>query len=349
MAQAFDPQGLTLSGDGTPIAEQIDVAGGLGNAGAFSVSASGLLAYQSVGGDVRSQLVWTDRSGRQLGALGEPVDQVGLALSPSGARAAVSVLDPARNTRDLWIYDVPRGVRTRFTSDPGDEILPVWSPDESQVAYGSLQKGSMAVYQRSSDGVGEPTALLEGPGSKYLTSWSPDGKSLMYFNGLRASPRTQQDLWVFPVGGTHTPKAFIQTDASEGYAQFSPDGGRLAYGSEESGRREIYLTPFPGPGERTRVSSAGGGYPRWRGDGKELFYLSPGNEVVAVDIDGLVVRAVRPLFGTRPRSPDDRGLATGYGYDVSKDGQRFLINVPVGQATPAPITLLVNWTAALKR
>ena len=175
MAQAFDAERRTLAGDAVPIVESLDVAGGLGNPGAFSVSTTGVLAYQTDGGDGRSQLVWRDRSGGRLSLLGDAVDQISVALSPDGARVAVSVLDSARNTRDLWLYDVARGHRTQFTSDPTDELLPVWSPDGERLAYGSNEKGPLDIYLRNSTGVGVSEALLEGPGNKYTTSWSRDG------------------------------------------------------------------------------------------------------------------------------------------------------------------------------
>jgi Tol biopolymer transport system component len=354
MAQSFDAGRRELMGDAAPIAEGIDVAGGLANAGAFSVSASGVLAYQTRVGDVRSQLRWVDRGGRQLAALGETAVQNSLELSPDGARAAVSLLDLARNTRDLWIYDVVRGLRTRFTFDPTDELHPVWSPDGSHLAYGSTRKGTLDVYQRASTGgAGQEQALLEGPGNQYLTSWSPDGRFLMYFNGTGGSPRTLQDLWVLPVVGAHKPTAFVQTEASEAEGRFSPDGRWVAYSSDESGRVEIYVAPFPGPGEKWQVSTSGGTQPRWRRDGKELFYLSLDNKVIAADVNGqaaaFTIGAVQTLFDARAITLPYGQYSPGYCYDVSPDGQRFLINTAEGQTGAIPITLVVNWTAGLKK
>ena len=234
MAQPFDAGRRELTGDAVPVAEGIDT-GGLANPGAFSVSEAGVLAYQSRGDD-RSQLTWVDRSSRQLAVLGDAADQISLDLSPDGAHAAVSLLDPARNTRDLWIYEVVRGSRTKFTSDPADEHHPVWSPDGKHLAYGSTQKGSLDVRRRASSGAGQEETLLEHPGNQYLTSWSPDGQFLMYFNGTGGSPRTLQDVWVLPAIGPHTPTPFVQTEASETNPQFSPDGRWVAYASDESGR-----------------------------------------------------------------------------------------------------------------
>jgi Tol biopolymer transport system component len=349
MAQSFDAGRLELTGDAAPIAEGIDIAGGLG--GAFSVSAASVLAYQTAG-DVRSQLVWVDRGGKQLAALGEAADQISLELSPDGALAAVSLLDLASNTRDLWIYDVPRGLRTRFTSDPADELQPVWAPNGRSLAYGSTRKGSVDVYLRASTGgAGEDEPLLELPGSQYVSSWSPDGKHLMFFNGTAGSPRTLQDLWVVPVVGEHQPRVFVQTAASELFPRFSPDGRWVAYSSNESGRAEIHVAPFPGPGRKWQVSTAGGDRPRWRRDGKELFYLSQDNKLAAADVNGEAatfrVGTVRTLFEARQRTAQYRGAPSGYSYDVSADGQRFLINRAVEQTSAVPITLVVNWTSAV--
>jgi WD40 repeat protein len=256
MAQAFDADRLTLAGDAVPIAERLDVTSRIGQPGAFSVSRAGVLAYQTDGGDVRSQLVWRDRSGKQLRVLGDAIDQTSVALSPDDTRAAVSVLDSTRNTRDLWLYDVARGVREQFTFDPTDELLPVWSPDGDRIAYGSTQKGSVDIYQRNSTGVGAGEVLVEGPGNKYPSSWSRDG-FLTYFNGISGSPRTLQDVWIVPVLGDHTPRVFIHTEAPDTYSQYSPDGRWLAYSSGESLKREIYVEPVPVP-VRENNATAGG-------------------------------------------------------------------------------------------
>ena len=338
MAQPFDASRRELTGDAVQVAEGIDI-GGLANAGAFSVSRTGVLAYQTRGDD-RSQLTWRDRNGTQLGVLGDAADQISLDLSPDGARAAVSLLDLARNTRDLWIYDVVPGSRTKFTSDPADEHHPVWSPDGKHLAYGSTQKGSLDVRRRASSGAGQEETLLEHPGNQYLTSWSPDGQFLTYFNGTGGSPRTLQDVWVLPANGPHTPTPLVQTENSETNPQFSPDGRWVAYTSDESGRFEIYVTPFPGPGRKWPVSTASGNFPRWRGDGKELFYLSQDGKLTAAEVNGqgaaFTVGAVRALFEARARTAPYRGFSAGYAYDVSFDGQRFLINTVVGQTIGMP-------------
>jgi Tol biopolymer transport system component/tRNA A-37 threonylcarbamoyl transferase component Bud32 len=351
MTQAFDVRRRELIGDAVPLAGAIDVTGGLGNAGAFSVSGAGVLAFQSGIDDARSQLLWIDRNDTQLTALGEAADQVGPELSPDGTSAAVSLLDPAKGTRDLWIYDVGRGVKTRFTDGPADELNPIWSPDGTRLAYGSTQNGPLDLYQRAvAAGPGQEQALLEGPGNKYLTSWSRDG-FLMFFNGVGGSPRTLQDLWILPLVGSTRPTAFVETEAAETYGRFSSDGRWVAYASDETGRREVYVAPFPGPGETLQVSTAGGTQPRWRRDGEELFCLTD-NHVTAAKVNGkaaaFTVGAEETLFETRYRIQDDRGFSPGSGYDVSADGQRFLVNMPMGQQTAVPITLIHNWTAGLK-
>jgi Tol biopolymer transport system component len=349
MAQPFDVTHLELRGDAVPLAEQVQTpgAGDTGTAGAFSVSDSGAIAYQTGLEVVRSQLAWFDRAGKQSALLGDQADYIDVALSPDGQRAAVSVLDPARGTRDLWLYDVRRGVRTRFTADPADEISPIWSPDGSRIIFASGRKGGIDVYQKPTTGAGREEALLEGGLGKFPESWSRDGRSLLYVLGSGTMRRS--DLLVLPLVGDGKPFPFLDTPFVESQGQFSPNGRWIAYMSNESGQFDVYVAPFPGPGSRSRVSPEGGVFPRWRHDGKELFYLSPNNTLNAVGVNGegssFVVGAGRSLFPLHLR-PMVR--LDSFPYDVSPDGQRFLMNTFVEETTSTAITLVVNWTAGLK-
>jgi len=347
MAQPLDLQRMQLHGAAVPVSEQVPVAGrrDLGTAGAFSVSDTGLLAYQSGLSVVRSQLVWLDGGGTQIGLLGDQADYGDVALSPDGRHAAVSVLDPSRRTRDLWIYDVARGVRSRFTFDPGDDIAPSWAPDGSRLIFASIRKGGGDLYQKALSGAGDAEVLLADTLGKYQGTSSPDGGFFVYVAGAGAVGRS--DLWVLPLIGDRKPYPLFETTFVETQPQFSPDGKWIAYASNETGSLEVYMARFPGRGDRSRVSTAGGGWPRWRRDGKEIFYLAADNTLMAAPVgaagSGLDVGAPRALFRSRPR-PFVR--LDAYPYDVSRDG-RFLVNSFVDEPIAPPITLVLNWTAGL--
>ncbi len=361
MAQPFDTERLELTGDAVPIAEHVTIGGVSGMAGGVSVSETGVLAYQTgsaqVGGNATplTQIVWFDRSGKQIGVLGDQARSGELELAPDGRRAAVSVFDPARRTRDIWLFDIARGLRTRFTFDPADEYDSVWSPDGNRVVFNSRRKGHLDLYQKASSGAGAEEELLVDGLDKYPLDWSPDGGFILF---SVTAPKTGFDLWVLPLFGERKPLPFLQTPFNEVPGRFSPDGRWIAYVSNESGRSEVYVAPFQGaggspsaaaapgtPGGKWQVSTTGGSEPRWRRDGKEIFYLAPDNKLMSAAVNGagsaLEVGTVRPLFDTRPG-----GLRSVY--DVSADGQRFLVNTLVEEA-PAPITLVVNWQAGLKK
>jgi len=350
MAQRFDHERLELSGDAVSLAEQVQIpgAGDTGTAGAFSVADTGALVYQTGLDVVRSQLTWFDRAGRQVGLLGDQADYSDVALSADGRRAAVSVLDPARSTRDLWLYDVARGLRTRLTSDLADEIAPVWSPDLSRVMFASGRKGGFDIYQKVLSGAAGEDLVLEESLGEFPESISSDGRFLLYVFGSGTLRRS--DLWVLPLFGDRKPVPFLATSFIETQAQFSPDGRWIAYTSNESGQYEVYVAPFPGPGNSFRVSPAGGSWPKWRRDGSEIFFLATGNTLTSATVtsDGadFVVSDIRPLFAVRPR-PQVR--LDAFLYEVSADGQRFLVNSFVEETASTAITLMVNWTAALHR
>ncbi|MDO8795816.1 MAG: protein kinase [Vicinamibacterales bacterium] len=365
MAQSFDVGRLKLTGDPVPLAERVDLGGLTGAFGAFAVSETGLLAYQTRGGDLRSQLTWFDRTGKQPTTVGEPTDQMNLELSPDGTRLAVSVLDPAANARDIWIHDFAReNLRTRFTFDPSDEMDAIWSPDGSRLIFTSARKGTQDLYQKASTGAGaEDVLLADSVNNKYPSSWSSDGKFVLYHIG-NANSQTGNDLWVLPLFGDRKPTPVLQVPFNQISGRFSPDGRWIAYTSNESGRVEVYVMPFAGAtsgaarstensGGKWQVSSTGGTVPRWRRDGKELFYLSADNKLMAATVNGqgsaFEVGAVHALFEVHRRLAGYLGYGAGSNYDVSPDGQRFLVNAAVSGQTTAPITLIVNWTAALKK
>ncbi len=352
MAQPFDSVRLELKGEAVPIAEQLEIGGALAPVGAFTVSENGVLAYRTGARDIRSQLFWYDRTGKQLTAVGEQADQMNLELSPDETRAMVSILDTARNTRDLWIYDVARGLRTRFTFDPADEMLSAWAPDGSRVVFNSRRKGNLDLYVKASSGAGgEEPVLADGRNNLYATDWSPDGHHILYFTGNANSP-TGNDIWSLPMSGDRKPASVLRSEFSELNGRFSPDGRWLAYVSNESGRNDVYVASFGGAGGKWQVSTAGGTVPRWRRDGKEIFFLSPESKLMAATANGqgnaFEVGAVQPLFDVRPRLEGFAG-SNGWSYAVSANGQRFLVNTLVEQAVSPPIAIVVNWTAGLTK
>jgi eukaryotic-like serine/threonine-protein kinase len=349
-AQSFDPGTLQLSGApaASPARELVPGEGG-GVRGAFSVSANGELVYQPAS-DLPSQLVWFDRAGTQLGTLGEPADYAEVDLAPDGARAAVSVLDPQVGTRDLWIYDVARGIRERFTDDPGEDMAPVWSPQGDRLVFSASRGDSVGLYVKPTGGGGQET-LLDTPGlttGKFAAQWSADGRYLLFVAGGRTIARS--DIWVRPFDVKDKVFAFAEQPYVETQPRLSPDGHWLAHTTNETGTLEVYVSAFPGPGRKQLVSAHGGQWPRWNRNGRELFFIAGDRTLMSATIDydasGLRIGQIRALFHTalRPVARLD-----GFPYDVSPDGTRFLLNTVLQEAPPPPLALVVNWPSAIKR
>jgi serine/threonine protein kinase/dipeptidyl aminopeptidase/acylaminoacyl peptidase len=344
MAQPFDAKGLETVGTAFPIAQQIQSDS---RRGVFSVSENGVLAYQTGSVVEGSQLTWLDRGGNSLGVLGDLADYRNLHLSPDGKMAAVSIVDPQTGNMDIWLYEIARGLRTRFTSDPAQERVAMWSPDGSRIVFNSDRKGHFDLYQKASSGTGSGELLLESNFAKFPSSFSPHGRFLIYQIAEGDGSNTKSDLWVLPLSGDQKPYPFLGTEFAEAGGEFSPNGRWVAYTSDESRSNEIYVAPFPGPGGKRQISTGGGSQPKWRGDGKEIFYLSPDNKLMAAEVNGegtsFEVGAVRALFETRAERP---GRSV---YDVADNGQRFLVNTAVEQKSSSPITVVLNWTADLKQ
>src|SRR5439155_25305529 len=210
------------------------------------------------------QITWFDRAGHQVAPIGERADYGHVEISPDGKRAAVSAPDPASGSRDLWIFDLTRGVRTRLTFDAADDDSAVWSPDGDRIVFRSNRNGHRDLFQRASNGTGTDTELFADDHNKTPLSWSPDGRFILF-----TSDEGGGHLWALPLAGNKKPLPFRQTTFRETEAQFSPGSDWIAYVSNESGRNEVYVAPFPGPGARFQISMAGGSQPRWRRDGKE--------------------------------------------------------------------------------
>ena len=338
LAQRFDVSRQMLGGEPITVADSVAFDPITGS-GAFSTSDAGMVAYRD-GRPAVTRLSWFDRSGNALGTLGSP-EQSGLStftLSPDGRRVAAE--RTIQNETDVWLLDSTR--QTRFTHGAGGSIarLPVWSRDGGRLAFESVGSRSITLAARPLTG-GDDVALFESPEVKVPCDWSPDGRSLMYYV---PDPRTGTDLWVL-AQGTREPSLFLGTQANELWGQFSPDGRWVAYQSNETGRYEIYVRPFAGGGEAFPISTAGGVYPRWSRDGKELYYIAPDAKLMAVQVrvTAATLDAAPPatLFQTRRVGGGSNVIGRGHQYDVAVDG-RFLINVEAESSAP-PLTLLMNW------
>jgi Tol biopolymer transport system component/predicted Ser/Thr protein kinase len=351
MAQPLDAKRYELAGEPFPAAEQV---GSMLQYGYFAVSANGVLAYRSGASQGLMQLVWFDRAGKSLGTLGPHANYVGsLALSPDGKRVAVDEMDQAAKV-DIRVLDVARAVPMKFTFE-GQDTGPTWSPDGSRLFFASTRGSTSDIYQKDSSGSGNAELLLK---SGRPEDWSPDGRYLLY---SVYDPKTKGDLWVLPAqAGTpegSKPRPYLQTPFSEVQGKFSPDGRWIAYVSDESGpaHYQIYVQSFPaGAGKFLVSTGAGGKQPRWRRDGKELFYISADLKLMAVDVKTaptFEAGTPKALFDPRILGRRNFGFPR-YDYDVAADGKRFLVNsvstTPESSA-PEPITVVVNWLAALKR
>jgi Tol biopolymer transport system component len=339
----LDVERRMLTGDLVTVADRVVFDVGYELAG-LSVSPARRLAY--LGGKLEPrQLAWFDREGKTLGVVGEADTNslVGPMLSPDGRRIAVT--RTIQGNQDVWVVDGQRGGATRITSDPATEQSAIWSPDGARIVFSSNRKGIADLYLKPSSGVGAEELLLESPFPKLATDWSTDGRFLLFQYG---DAKTGWDVAALPMEGERKPIVVASAPFEERAGQFSPDGRWVAYQSNESGRFEIYVQPFPGPGDRWQVSTGGGADPRWRPDGGELYFVSPGGMLMAavVRVSGSTFDAGSPtaLFQTRMAVGSNANLSPEYA--VARDG-RFLLNVDENSGA-APITVIVNWNPRTK-
>ena len=336
-SQALDSTGAAVVGNPSPIAEQVV---------AVSASDAGLIAYRTDSGLERRQLVWFDRNGHETGRMGRPEYSQSEFLSLSRDGRNIARHSDREGSFDIWLTEVPRGVTHRLTSDPADEDFPEWSPDGRRVAFSSNRSGVHDLYQLSMANPERAELLLATPQNKSVTDWSRDGRFILFRN---IDPVTSHDLWALPLDGNKTPFPVVRTRFTESYGQFSPDGNWIAYQSDESGRVEIYVQPFPGAGTKVLISTSGGAQMRWSDDGKELFYLTLDGRLMAVPIrrssQGNAITPGQPV----PRFDANVGLVVplqgGYfeAWTISRDGQRFLMHTIVERASAPPITIILNW------
>lgn len=336
MAVPFDPQRLEVKGTGLPVVQNV-LQGEVPGASQYSVSATGSLVYLSGSSQVL-ELVWVSRSGTEQ-PLSAPARSYGFPrLSPDGRRIAVASGD------QIWLYDTARDTLTRFTFE-GSNGYPTWTPDGKRIAFMSRKEGPVNIFWQLADGSGRPERLTTSEHLQVPLSWSPNGQLLAFAD---VAPTTAADIWVLQLSDRKA-QPFLETPAYESAPQFSPDGHWMAYVSDESGRVEVYVQPYPGPGGKWQISTDGGNEPVWNHNGRELFYRS-GRKMMAVDIStqtSFVAGKPRMLF-EGPYLPTS---LTFPDYDVSLDGQRFLMLKPVEQeqAAPTQINVVLNWTEELKR
>jgi len=345
MAQRFDAGSLRLTGEAMPLAERVDV-----NAiwqGIFTVSQNGILAYEMGSGPVNTQLLWYDRSGKQIGQTGTPGDYEEVNLSPGGSNLAVTAAEPVTQNDDIWVYDLARGIKTRLTFSADINVAPSWSPDGRAVAFMSERTGMYHLYEKAADGTGKTTPLLIGDANETNPSFSSDGRYLIF---VRTAVQTGShgEIWALPLFGGRKEFPVVQSQFDLDLPVLSPDGKWLAYISAESGQDQVYAVPFPHGSGRVQVSINGGFLPRWRHDGKELFYLSPDKKIMSAEIaeqgSTLVIGKVQSLFTANPVFSGIRV------YDVTSDGKKFVIVGRSAQQAPEPpLTLVTNWPALLKK
>ena len=349
-AQGFDPVRLALTGNPFPVAEQVAVD--ILNLAALSASSTGPIVYRTGSAGGQRQLAWFDRSGKELGKVGDPDGNLAFgstSLSPDGRRVAIS---RSGGNFDIWLLEMGRGVLNRFTTDAADEIAPIWSPDGTHIVFSSSRKGrGMNLYRKAATGVGSEELILDAGWPMFATDWSPDGRFLLYFS---SDPNTGFDIWTLPMDGDRKPFPIVRTKSGEANAQFSPNGKWIAYESNESGRYEIYVQAFSGAGPqaggKVLISTNGGVQARWGRDGNTLFYIALDDRLITVPIrfasngQGVEPSTPVPLFATRVGSQ----AFSGTGYSISPDGQRFLMNVELEGPAASPITVLLNWAGRNK-
>jgi len=347
MMQRFDATKLALSGDATPVVENLlSFPGEIGPTAYAAFSTAGDHLIYRTGDQQTTRLTWYDRSGRALEAITEAAGYHEPSLSKDDTKVLFGRSE--LSTQDIYVRDLARGNSLRLTFDPAADASAVFSADETQIIFYSNRDGKDSFFRKSASGAGTEELILTGTPGTYPDYWSRDGKFLLY--ETNGGSQTKIDLWVLPLTGDAKPFPYLETPFEEAHGQFSPDGRWVAYTSNESGRSEVYVQSFPLGGGKWQISTAGGDQAQWRSDGKELFYVAPDRNLMVVPIDASTTLAVgkpaalfqtiMPLTGIR----DDRN-----NYAVSKDGQRFLINTLADDSNRQPLILVLNWAADFKR
>lgn len=310
-----------------------------------------MLSYRAAFTATGNQLVWFDRAGTRIKPVGEPGPYGSFSLSPDEKSVVVDRNDPQTGTSDIWRLDLSRGVASRLTFDPAQDQGPLSSPDGSRLVFFSARSRSGSLYQKSFAGNDDEELLVKSPLRDFPEDWSPDGRYIVY---QAFDPDTNTDLYLLSTFGERKSTVLLRTPFDERDARFSPDGRWIAYASNETGSYEVYVQKFPLSGAKWRISIHGGAEPAWSPNGRELFYIVEG-KFMAVDLktgsSGLEAGQPTAILGTVSLNPNvGTGGAFGsasHRYAVGADGQRFLVNVPVGTTTSTPITVVLTWTAGL--
>ena len=350
IAQQFDPKSFRLSGQSVPLAEHV-AENPTVHRGLFAVSGNGVLVYEAgstMGG--RYRLVWLDRKGKEVGETGTPAGYINPRLSPDGRKLAVSIISPSAASGAIWVFDLASGTSTRLTFSSAVINGPAWSPDARTIAFVSNETHDFHLYQKAADGTGNVMPLLIDDAAESQPCFSPDGRYLVF--ARRATQGVSRpEIWAIPLFGDHKAFPLVQTSSGPGAAApvLSPNGKWLAYMSAESGRDEVFVVPFGHGSGKWLVSPNGGELPRWRGDGKELFYMTADNKMMSAEIteqgSSLSIGKVQELF--KPSFPVF--VAPGNAlFDVSPDGKKFVMVDRGVQEASAPLTLVVNWPGLLK-
>jgi Tol biopolymer transport system component len=340
VAHPFDLERGELVGDPEPVSSRLRYFKMTGQA-EFSASTGAersLVAFH--GGPWRSQLVAYDRTGTPVETVGEPAAFHEISLSPDGRQLAVAVLDPSNGGRDLWVYSLDTGRARRLTLHPPDERSPVWSPDGRRILFRSDVGGPPDLYAQDATGGGEPELILHRPTVLNPEDWSRDGRLVLYQETARA---TGSDQWLLPLGGG-TAEPLLNTRYSEWGGRLSPDGRWVAFVSDESGTFQVYVAPVRDPRARRVVSTGWGLSPRWRADGRELFYLGTGPAVIAVGIEasaGLEIQEPSVLFALE--HPVFKGA-----WDAAPDGRLFVVNHVIEDTSRLPVTVMLGWEGRLE-
>jgi Tol biopolymer transport system component len=330
VAQPFDEKNLRLTGEPSVVVERLPYFDKTGWA-EFSASEEGVIVHRAE--LPKNRLVWLDRTGRELGQAGEPGYIYSVRLSPDGQRAVLTI-DETISGSDIWIQDLSRDTRTRFVSGPTDDSGGTWSEDGRRLAYFSCCEDASAFHIKELGDTGKGQLPVKEQSWAAPIDWSRDGRFILYW--------ADEDLWVLPASGAEKPYLWMQSRPKVRQARFSPDGRWVAFVSEETGRPEIYVTAFDRPGEKTRISTEGGNGPRWRSDGKEMFYVTIDSKVMSVPVssgDQFAIGKSALLFKGDPRTMD---------YDVTADGQRFIILASTPGTQHLPFAVVLNWSANLK-
>jgi Tol biopolymer transport system component len=338
---AFDPSSAAVTGSPAVVANAVGFQPSTYWA-AFAVAQNGTLIYNTEAGAAQSVLTWMDRSGKELGRIGQPAVEANPTLSPDGSRVAVDISDEKANNVDVWIESTTGAANSRFTFDPSEEVTAVWSRDGKMIAYRSAGGIGASLFLKPATGLEREKKRFTLPAASMddliPNSWSLDGQQILFTHQVPSG----EYLELIPVAGGE-PTRFLAGKGSEVNGQISPDGKWVAYASDESGTWEIYVTSFPGAAGKWQVSRGGGSEPRWRGDGKEIFYIAPSGILTAVPVNGEGIFATgtpTPLFQVHGRAPISS--TDVFTYDVAKDGQRFLVNRYVKPEHVPPLTILLN-------